>query len=240
MAAFVVADPVFMEDVQARLTTLGLQIKGYLSPSLGEALMLIPPEERDKMALLVDSGYLSTEVMIVEGDALIYHKVLPIGGGHITADLAYGLSISMDMAEQVKRRYAFGSGNNQPVPVTAPGGKQLDIPRDQIAQVLEPRAEEIVEMVARAVREAPIGLNSRSMYYITGGGLAMMRGGREYVSSILERQVKAPLPLTAKLNMPCYSSSLGLLELVYESLGQQEEVSQAKKTGGFFKAFFTK
>lgn len=244
MASFVVADPVFLEDMQARFQAQDIRINGYLSPSLGQALMLVPPEERDKVAVLIDVGYLSTEIMFVEGDALVYQRVLPIGGGHLTADIAYGLQLTMDMAEELKRKYVFGSGFTE-ITILDPDGKEVTIPREQAAVVIEPRAAELTDMIQNTIEQAGVRLNTRSTFYLTGGGLVLMRGGREFLSSVLERPVKAPQPVAVKLNSPVYSSALGLLELVYESVSQleagpAEAGGKKSKIGQLFKDFFTK
>lgn len=244
MATFIVADSAFMQDVTARLSAMNIQVKEFFCASLGEALMLIPPDERDRQAVLIDVGYLSTEVMAVEGDALVYHTVLPVGGGHITADLVYGLECSMMVAEQIKRKYVFGRQPSMKMEATDEEGETLTFDRDFVQEIIEARVDELSQMVQEALSQVGLLLSPRNTFYLTGGGLAMMRGGREYLAAILERPVKAPLPLAAKLNSPMYSSSLGLLELVYESIAQSEEAEQAmgpmQKAGAFLKSFFTK
>ena len=212
-----------------------------LGETLGEALLLIPPEERDKVAVLVDVGYLSTEVMFVQGDALIRHEVLPMGGGHLAADLAMELSITMDMAEELKRKYTFGIGQDQ-LSVTDPDGQNVSFPRETVLAVIEPRVAELSDMVRDTIEKYASELSQRSTFYITGGGLILMRGGRETISSVVERTFKAPTPPAIKLNSPVYSSAIGLLELVYESVSQMEvkPSESTSKIGSFFKAFFTK
>ena len=244
MATFVVADEAFIKDIQSRMGALDLQVKDFASSSLGEALMLIPPDERDKQAVLVDVGYISTEVMVAEGDALIYHGVVPVGGGHIAADLAYGLECSMLTAEQVKRKFALGTPPPATIDANDADGNHVSFEGSFVRAIVEPRVDEIAQLVQENLSSVGLMLSTRNNYYLTGGGLAMMRGGREYLSAQMERMVKAPLPLAAKLNSPMYSSSLGLLELVYESIAQEDESAQGggvfKKAGSFFKDFFTK
>lgn len=241
MASFVVADPTFLEDMQARMEQQDIHISGYLSPALGEALLLVPPEERDKVAVLVDIGYLSTEVMFIQGDALMRYKVLPMGGGHLTASLAMELGITMDMAEELKRKYTFGIGQDQ-LSVKDPDGQTVSFHRENVLAVIEPRVAELSDMVRDAIEEDTSLLSPRSTFYITGGGLILMRGGRETISSVVERTFRAPTPPAVKLNSPAYSSAIGLLELVYESVSQMEikPAESGGKIGGFFKAFFTK
>ena len=84
--------------------------------------------------MLVDVGYLSTEVMTVEGDALIFHKVLPVGGAHITLDLVTGLEAPMAQCEQIKRGYVFNTSGEDKQEATE-GGEAFT--HEQVARVLE-------------------------------------------------------------------------------------------------------
>lgn len=152
MASFVVADATFLEDMQARMEQQDIHINGYLSPALGEALLLIPAEERDKVAVLVDIGYLMTEVMFVEGDALVSHKVLPMGGGDLAANLAMELEITMDMAEELKRKYTFGIGQDQ-ISVQDPEGQMVSFPRETVLAIIEPLVAELSDLVRDAIEE---------------------------------------------------------------------------------------
>ena len=241
MAKFVVADATFLEDMQARMEQQDIHINGYLSPALGEALLLIPAEERDKVAVLVDIGYLMTEVMFVEGDAIVSHKVLPMGGGDLTANLAMELEITMDMAEELKRKYTFGIGQDQ-ISVLDPDGQTVSFPRETVLAIIEPLVAELADKIHDAIEEQADRLSPRSCFYLTGGGIVQMRGGRETVSSVVERTFRAPATPAVKLNSPAYSSAIGLLELVYESVSQMEVKPSdgGGKLAKFFKAFFTK
>ena len=171
MIGFVLADQFFINDVTERLKELGIEVRGFFSTSVGEAMQMIPFEERDHTAILVDVGYLSTEVMAVEGDALIWQKVLPVGGAHITLDLTYGLEKPFDMCEK--------SG---------------------------------------------IRLGNWSNVYFTGGGLMPMAGARVYAAGKLSRNVREAAAKTVKLKpAQIYASGSGLLELVYNTIEQEEQ-----------------
>ena len=233
MVSFVVADEFFLSDLSRRIQAMGISLNGFFSSSVGQALLFLPPEERDRIAVLIDVGYLSTEVMAVEGDALIFQKVIAIGGGHITADLAFGLEVNMSAAEQFKRSYSFqisgaDIGEQRPTP-----GQPT---REEIARVLEPRVDELSEFIRDCLDHCGVRLDNWSNIYLTGGGLAMMTGGRSYLSAQLGRTVRAPSAKAAKFNSPIYSSALGLIDLVFGSLESQEEAqTPLAKLSGFFR-----
>jgi cell division ATPase FtsA len=55
--------------------------------------LLMNYDERERTPILIDVGYLSTELSVVDNDAIVYHAVLPMGGGHMTAALAEALEM---------------------------------------------------------------------------------------------------------------------------------------------------
>ncbi len=236
--SFVLADPDFIEDVTHLLTDLGLGVLGFLAPSMGESMLLLSIEERDRVAVLIDVGYLNTEFSVIWGDAMVYHAVLPMGGGHITADLASELSIPMRAAEQIKREYIFmpdefdQAGDPE---VTDDRGQRLTFPRAFVQSIIENTVGELTHMLELAFKECEELLGARSQVFVTGGGLAMMRGGREYLSSKLGRPVKIPMAKAAKLNSPAFASALGLVDLVFDSIEQrtaQEETLPGRLADG--------
>ena len=96
LVSFVVADTFFLDDVMARLRDMNITVSGFFSSSTGEAMLYLLEEDRDRTALLIDVGYLCTDVMAVEGDAVIFQKTLPVGGGHIAADVAEGGEVAIE------------------------------------------------------------------------------------------------------------------------------------------------
>lgn len=235
MVSFVVTDEFFLMDVQGRLRQMGLNVRSFYSSPTGEALLFLPPEDRDRTSILVDVGYLSTEVMAVEGDALVFHKVIPMGGANIALDVSMGLETTMSEAEQIKRSYAFTVTSNIAVQSddTFGGG---GFTHDQVKDVLEPRVEEIAELVKECIESSGVRLGNWSHIYLTGGGIALMNGGKAFFAQQLGRAVRAPEPRAAKLNSPIYASSLGLIDLVFDSLESMEaSEGLGSRIGNFFK-----
>ena len=236
MISFVIADQFFLEDVQERFRALDITVTGCLSTPIGQAMLFVPEEERDRGAVLVDVGYLTTEVMIVQGDAITSLTTIPMGGGHIAADLAYGLNVSLPVAEQIKRAYVYGlSAGQTSFEGTDPAGAPKTFAREEVEQVLEPRAEEICEAIRDAVIDSGTKLGQWSPVYLTGGGLAINRGGREFLAAKLERTVRELPRKAVKLSSPAYSSALGLLDLLIDTTAS---VRAASGLGGFFRSLF--
>ena len=224
--AFIVAEPMFIEDVSEMMRVLNIAILGFLSPSLGESLLLLSLDDRDRTALLIDCGYLNTEISVVEGDAIIYHAMLPRGGGHITAELATELRISMRAAEQIKRNYVFNPDEfdmDSFSEVYDENGNRMTFPREVVQDIVERSVDELAEMINLTINnDVSEYLGSRSQVFLTGGGLALMRGGREYLSGKIERPVKVAAAKSSKMSSPVYASALGLADLIFDSIEQHE------------------
>ena len=224
MIGFVLADQFFINDVTERLKELGVEVRGFFSTSVGEAMQMIPFEERDHTAILVDVGYLSTEVMAVEGDALIWQKVLPVGGAHITLDLTYGLEKPFDMCEKIKRAYTFNAPKNTQIEVQGENGQMERFSGEQVSMIIDARVDEMLEMIDDAIKKSGIRLGNWSNVYFTGGGLMPMNGARVYAAGKLARNVREAAAKTVKLKpAQIYASGSGLLELVYNTIEQEEQ-----------------
>ena len=236
MISFVIADPFFLVDVQERFRALDITVAGCLSTPIGEAMLFIPEEERDRAAVLVDAGYLTTEVMIVQGDAITSLTNIPMGGGHISADLAYGLEVSLPVAEQIKRSYVYGlSAGQASFEGTDVAGNPKTFTREEVEKVLEPRAEEICEAIRDAIANSGVKMGQWSPVYLTGGGLALNRGGREFLAAKLERTVRELPRKAVKLSSPAYASALGLLDLLIDTTASARS---SGGIGGFFRSLF--
>ena len=240
LVSFVVADTFFLDDVMARLRDMNITVSGFFSSSTGEAMLYLLEEDRDRTALLIDIGYLCTDVMAVEGDAVIFQKTLPVGGGHIAADIAEGLSLPLAATEQIKRDYVYGiSTITQSYAVSNGDGiKTETFSQDQVAAVLEPRVDEIAELIKECITESGIKLGNWSTIYLTGGGLCLNRGGRDYLSGKLEKPVRETIKRTIKLSSPIYASAMGLMDLIIDTI-ESRNVPAGGVSGGikdFFKS----
>jgi len=219
LVSFVVADQFFLDDISERFRAMNIVVNSFFSAPVGQAMLFVPDEERDHTAILIDVGYLNTEVMAVEGDAIIFHKVLPMGGGNIAADLAYGLDIPLDSAENIKKAYVFGvSAGEETFTEPDRDGVNKTFTREEVAEVLEPRVEEIAEAIHDAVKGSGVRLGSWSVAYLTGGGLAINRGAREFLSAKLDRPVRDLPRKTGKMSSPIYTSALGVLDVTIDTL----------------------
>ena len=237
LVSFIVADRYFIDDVTARFKAQGLTAKGCFSSPIAQASLFIPNEEREHPAVLIDIGYLNTEVIIMEGDGLTYLETIPLGGGHIAADVAEGLDITLTAAEKIKRDYVFGLSVGQTVfEAVGASGNMETFKREDVEKILEPRVEEICEEIKKSIEKSGVRLGSFSPIYLTGGGLSINRGGKDYLAARLEKPVRDLPRKAVKLSSPAYSSALGLLDLIVDTM--IGSIKSADGVVGFFRGLF--
>jgi len=241
LISFVVANKYFLDDVSTRLQNMDIKPKNFFSTPAGEAMLYLPEEDRDRTAVLIDVGYLNTEVMAVEGDALIFHRCIDLGGGHIAADLAEALDISFKNAEEkVKQPFVYSmSATPETYEIPASGEQPgQNFTREQVSPIITARVDEIAEEIKKALEESGVKLGNWSNVYLTGGGIAFNRGGKDYLSSKLGRPVRDTPKRTVKMSSPIYSSTMGLMDLIIDTMEQQRQPASgvAGKIGDFFRS----
>lgn len=231
MVSFIQADAQFIDETRALLAQLDIEVKAYMAPALGSALLLLSFDERDRRPVLIDVGYLNTEVSVIEGDAITYHTTIPRGGGDITAELAASLETSMNEAETVKQGYIYTPDQfeEQSDPqVELEDGSVVAFPRRFVSEVVEQETDRIIAYIRETLDYAEELISPKSQLYVTGGGLVNMRGSREYLSEKLGRPVKIPMVKAARLNNPRYSNALGLMDQVFDAVEQQAYAASAQ------------
>ena len=236
--SFVVGNRYFIDDVTTRMAELGISVSGFFSTTAGEAMLYLNEQERDHTSVLIDMGYLNTEIIGVEGDAVIYHKIINAGGGDIAVALADSLDISLTSAEEIKRQFVYGiDSNDEKYEIAGSDGeKQNAFTREQVKPIICKAVDEIAAEIKEAIDQDFGGLGNWSSVFMTGGGLSFNRGGKEYLSGKIGRAVQETPRRTTKLNSHCFSSALGLIDLIIDTIEQQRQ--PASGASGKLKDFF--
>ncbi len=243
--SFVTASAGFVEDMRLIMGNVGITICGFLSPTLGEQLYITAPADRDQSCLFVDCGMYNTEVSVLTGDAMVYHAVLPCGGNDITAALADELEVRYDEAEQLKRSVVITEDEGdmiKPPVCRDKDGRRIQFAAKLVCNIVETALDEICRMIKLTEEDAGSLLVPRSKVYLTGGGIAMLRGGAGYLEKYLGRKVQVMTGSSNKLGSPEYASVLGLVDLIFNSIEQRydEQETLPMRVADTFKGLFGK
>lgn len=215
--SYTLAENNFLDFVESMLNELGIRSAEYISSTLAESLFLFDPEIRDRYAILVDCGHISTNVMLVRGDGILFQNSFSIGGGHITGDLSQCLKISFFQAESLKRKIVLSleptdsdfyeiAGKDYMIPFSAKTTNEIAMERIDII------ASFILKCFAKCEFEFP----DYVPVYLTGGGLCYFKGIRDYLAKRVGRKVEIIAPPIAQLNRPHFSTALGVLDVALD------------------------
>ena len=230
---FVLADNKFIEKIDSIVKTMGLCEVEYVSSALAESLYLIEPEKRDNGAILIDVGYLTTSVCYVKGDGLLDMGKFSLGGGHITADLCQVLQISFKEAENLKRKVVLSllADDNDFYEISS-GGTITPVSAKLTNEIVASRLDMIISLINRCLIK--MRGNNYVPVFITGGGICLLKGGKDYVSKGIGENVEVLTSNVPQLNRPNYSSILGLLDIALKET-KSKKISMVQKIKNWFK-----
>jgi len=197
-----------------------VQVTQFVLNPLASAEVVLSETERQMGAVVCDIGGGTTDLAIyIDGD--VWHTmVLAVGGNHITSDIAHGLRLSIDQAEEIKKRYGHAIeaeiAENDMISVRSFGqDAPVQVNRRELAHIIEARVEEIFMLVLQEIKRSGYdGLLPAGM--VLTGGASLLPGMKNLASSVLGLPVRVAKPenllgLTDQLNSPAYSTSVGLL-----------------------------
>lgn len=217
----------------------GLHVQDMLGSPLAAAEAVLTPEERELGVALIDIGAGTTSMAVYHLGAVRHTAVLPVGGGHVTNDLAAALRTPFADAERLKQRHgaalALTASPDPTVEVTGLGGRPPHrLSQRALAEIIEPRVEEILALVhAEVERAGCVGLLTSGVV-LTGGG-AVLGGITDLTERVFRTPVRvgAPLYLSGLVDVvasPMYSTAVGL---VLHGLSQQGQTA-ARETKSVF------
>ncbi|AXG99125.1 cell division protein FtsA [Deinococcus wulumuqiensis] len=153
----------------------GLQIEGFVLHSLASGLATLDQSEQNQTTVVVDMGGGTTDIGVFKRGNLAHSASIPIGGDHVTADLAQILKIPMEEAEKVKRHYGAAipelADQELTLEITTASGATHAISAYELSRVIRPRVSEIYGLIRDEIDQAlgPVELVAQSVV-LTGGG----------------------------------------------------------------------
>lgn len=198
----------------------GLEVADMVLSSLAASESVLSEDEKELGCVVLDVGSGTTDMAIWAHGALMHTHVLGLGGNHLTSDIAKGLQISLTDAEKLKLNSgcamtsAVGSEEVVYVPTTD-GKEPRKLPRQVLAEIIEPRLEEIFEMVNREIEKTGYKSQIPAGIVITGG-TAFMDAVPELAERVFGLPVRRGIPrnvdgLVDFVQSPQYATSVGLL-----------------------------
>ncbi len=198
----------------------GLTVADIALEPLASAEAVLSPEEMELGVALVDMGGGTTDIALFHDGAVKHTAVLAIGGNHLTSDIAAGLRTPIGEAERIKQRYGYAKTSmvtkDEKVEVPSVGGRcARTISRQILCEIIEPRLEEIFQLVHREIARSGFDGALASGIVITGGS-TLLPGILEMAEQTFGMPVRLGVPahvggLVDVVSSPIYATGVGLV-----------------------------
>ncbi|MCM2357831.1 MAG: cell division protein FtsA [Geobacteraceae bacterium] len=209
----------------------GLDVADIVLEQLASSEAVLTADEKELGVALIDVGGGTTDIAIFVDGAIKHTSVLSLGGNHMTNDIAVGLRTPMAEAEKIKQKYgcclASMVGKDETIEVPSVGGRKPRVlSRQLLADILEPRVEEIFSLVNREIVKSGFEDMIASGVVITGGS-TILEGMPELAEQIFNLPVRRGLPqqiggLVDVVNSPVYATGVGLVVYGSKNVGISE------------------
>jgi cell division protein FtsA len=230
-----------MQNLRNSVNKAGLSVAEFVLEPLASSHAILEADERELGVCLVDIGGGTTDVAMYFDGSLRYTAVVPIGGTNVTSDLSIGLHTAQENAEQIKLRYGIAHTELVDDDVTAievpgVGGRAAtEVNKRFIAQIIQPRMEELFEMVYTEMRRTDY-YDLMSAGLVLTGGASTLQGCAELASQKVGLPVKVGLPsgvvgLSDSVDNPKYATAVGLVKYAEAQTARKANSSAGFKLG---------
>jgi cell division protein FtsA len=198
----------------------GLNVAEIVLAPLAAAEAVLSDEERELGVVLVDVGGGTTDIAIYHDGAVKHTAVVGIGGNHVTNDIAAGLRTPFNDAERIKQRHGCAKASMVPaderVEVPSVAGKGAgSVSRQILCEIIEPRLDEIFELVQKEIAKSGFEGALTSGIVITGGSM-LLPGAVEMAERSFGLPVRLGVPAHVRglvdiIGNPTYATGVGLV-----------------------------
>src|SRR5437867_2092245 len=208
-----------VQNLVRSVNRAGLAVHDVILEPLASGDAVLYEDEKELGVVVVDIGGGTTDVALFRNGAIWHTAILPLGGDHISNDIAIGLRTPSPSAEDMKKRYGCALTALVPaeetVDVPSVGGrKPRQLSRQVLSEIIQPRVEEIFTLIARELGRAGLPDAATAGVVVTGG-TSLMEGVSELAEAVFDQPVRRGVPLGVSgladvVQSPIYATAAGL------------------------------
>ena len=199
---------------------VGVEVEDLVLEPLASGEAVLHPDEMEAGVILADIGGGTTDIAIWRGGSVWFTSVLPVGGYQVSRDIAVGMGIPYEMAEQVKVKYANltpgtdGKAKTEPAVVGTDNGQEVLL--QDLNDIVRARIDELLRMVMMELPRSELAALAPAGLVLTGG-TANLPGIEVLGEDIFRLPVRVGAPqdvygLADILYDPAYATAVGLLK----------------------------
>ena len=220
-ADVIIADKSVIAEINKVMELAELKVDGYVLETFAASNVVLMPEEKDLGVLLLDVGAAHTEISVYKNSNLEYNHTLPVGGDHITNDIAISLNIDAEEADKLKRQYNLALeamiSNNHDIKLNT---KKLTddssniIKCSDVVSIIEARIKEIYQITRKIIAENNL-TGKVECVVITGQGISNIAGVEELAVLTLKiNQVRICSPKLINVIKPQHIVAFGMVKYI--------------------------
>jgi cell division protein FtsA len=229
-----------VQNLRTCIERAGIEAEDVFLNQIAAATSTLTLDEQELGVGLIDIGGGTTEVAIFERGSLWYTAIVPLGGDNFTNDIAVGLRTPIPEAEKIKKKFGCVASplvdeeESIEVPSVGRGRKPSVLSRQILADIIQPRAEEIFRLIDNDIKRMGYEKSLNSGVVLTGG-TAMLDGLEEVAEEIFDLPIRRGDPtgvggLVDRVNTPDYATTVGLILYGYNQL-EEKGITKDRKKG---------
>jgi cell division protein FtsA len=211
----------FLQNVEKCVTRAGLALDDMVLEPLATGMAVVLPAEKSLGVCMLDIGGGTSDLAVFQGGEIFYSAVIPVGGAHVTNDIAQLLRVTVDEAEKAKIDHGTTQvnlvGENEKFAIKQIGSdNQRPLRKRALCEIIEARMQELFQLVQKEVMKSgchdlvPAGL-------ILSGGGSQLRGTAECAGNILGMPVRIGKlsklgGLSDSVSSPVFATAVGLVQ----------------------------
>ncbi len=196
-----------------------IEVSGVVLGIYASGVACLTEDEKNLGSLVIDLGARTTSFAIFLNGRMVYSGHVPIGGWHITSDIAKAFSVSFSTAEKLKILYGNAGTSNPTANIISLDdidGQEINITSSDLGRIIQPRMNEILELLKVEYDKIGIDYLISRRIVLTGGG-SILKGLKEMVSFMFAKQVRIAKPkvfngFAEDYNPGIYSTAVGIVE----------------------------
>lgn len=208
-----------VQNIVKSMERAGIKIDGIVAEAFSTGEICLTQDERDIGTVLLDIGGNVTDVSFIQGRRLVFYDSIPVGGDHVTNDIAIGLRISNMEAEKIKRQFELALTslikNDQEISVLDISENKKNVKVSEIVEIIEARVFEIFALSKRLLDKAGIVIPQEGCVVMTGAGISYVDGCKQLAQEVFELPVRVvqagQMPGVLK---PEFIASAGIIKYV--------------------------
>mgnify|MGYP000875708592 FL=1 len=221
------------ENIYKSIKRAGLKVDSLVLQPLASSHAVLTPDEKALGVALLDIGGGTTDIAMFFEDSIRHTAVIGLGGNNLTSDIAIGLRTPTDQAEEIKKKHGCASlaqvKDDEMIGVFGVAGREeREVSRQVLAQIIEPRMEEIFSLANREIKRSDYGEMLGAGVVLTGGA-ARLPGAAVLAEQVFNQPVRVGEPrgvggVVDLIKDPKFATGVGLVLYGYDRRFRNESI----------------